>query len=132
MRNSKSAKKTVDKHIIKGSVTGVVVLAASIIIASAAILKTTPHNKYYLPILTLCLILSGVSSGLYASLNQKSKGLINGILASLLSAVAGLVAASIAEGKFNLINLIVPVIVIISGAFGGIAAINIKTKRKRR
>lgn len=130
MQNSKSIK--ISKNIIKGSVIGVIVLAVSIITVGSIILKTTVNSKYYLPIFTLCLVLSGLLSGLTASINQKSKGLINGISASLLPAIAAFTAASITEKSIIAANLIVPAIVIISGAIGGITAINMKIKRKRR
>jgi len=130
MQNSKKLK--ISKHIIKGSLTGVIVLAVSLIIAASIILKTTINSKYYLLIFALCLIISGFLSGLSASLKQKNKGIINGISASLLAAAAALTAVSITEKSVSLVSLIVPVIVMISGAIGGITAINMKIKRKRR
>lgn len=130
MQNSKKLK--ISKHIIKGSLTGVIILVVSLFIAASMILKTTINSKYYLPIFVLCLVLSGLSSGLSASIKQKSKGLINGISASLLPAAASFTAVSITEKSVSLVSLIVPVIVMISGAIGGITAINMKIKRKRR
>lgn len=130
MQNSKKLK--ISKHIIKGSLTGVIILVVSLFIAASMILKTTINSKYYLLIFALCLILSGFLSGLSASLKQKNKGIINGVSASLLAAAAALTAVSITEKSVSLVSLIVPVIVMISGAIGGITAINMKIKRKRR
>lgn len=124
--------KLINKDIIKGSLTGIITLVLSIVIAATTILKTMPHNKYYLPIFTLCLIFSGLTSGFSASFIQRKNGLINGCAASLLSAVISFIAVNLAEDSINPINIIVPVIIILSGAAGGITAANIKVKRKRR
>lgn len=133
MQNSKSTKKIrVNKHIIKGSVTGIIVLATSIIISASIILKTTPDNKYYLPVFIACLIISGLLSGLAGSFNQQNKGIVNGIASSVLPAVIAFAAVSFTAKTISLTYFIVPLIIIISGAIGGITAKNIKTKRKRR
>ncbi len=133
MQKSNSTKKlTIDKNIIKGAITGLAFLLLSVPISAAVILKTMTNEQYYLPVLLVCIVLSGFLSGFTSTVKQKRKGVINGISASILPAVTAFAAVSIASNTINPINILVPLITIVSGALGGITATNIRVKRKRR
>ena len=119
-------------HILKGSLIGVALLLSTITISTLAIYKANLSDKTYIPFLTLSIILSGILSGYISTFKIRKNGLVNGAVAALPLAVILLVSMSVANNAFALLMLIPCAIMVVSGAIGGIAAVNIKRKTKKK
>lgn len=132
-QNLKPKKKNeFSNDIIKGSVTGLILLIISTLFSALIIFKLMTDEKYYLPFMICCLVLSGFSAGFITTIKNKKKVIVNSLAAALLSALTAFIAASLATGSINIANISIPIIVLAASALGGIVTSNIKLKRKRR
>ncbi|MBQ5823737.1 MAG: TIGR04086 family membrane protein [Clostridia bacterium] len=120
------------KEIVKGNVLGSLMLFVFLLISSVSILKLNFSEKSYLPLYLGSLIFSCGISSMITVCKLHRKGLIYGIEVSLLPSVISIVLTCVASGSFSLIYLLIPLISVVSAAVGGVAAVNIKFKKRRR
>ncbi len=117
--------------IIKGGLIGIAVFVALSLGFSAVLLKIGMAKDSYFGFLLAAALICGLFSGFFAARQRKEKGLISGILSSLLPIAAILIAMTVSYGGFSVYELI-PLLMCLSGsALGGIAAVNMKKKNKK-
>ena len=126
----KTKDKTVLSEFIKGGLVGCAVLVIITIAICSIILKTDLSGDTYFPLLMFASLLSGAVSGFVAVRKRRENGLVNGIAVSIIPAVTVLTAMTVAYNGFSIFEMIVAACCIFGGAVGGIAAVNIKKKRK--
>ena len=128
--------KAIDKsaagEIVKGAVTGVVILILFILISVVLILKTKINEQYYLPIYLLNIVFVGFISGYFSAKKKRKNGLINGVIASFIPSLILFISSSVADGDIHIITSLPSIIIIVFGAIGGITSVNLKRKIKRR
>ena len=119
-------------QIIKGSIAGVIFLTVIVLISALILYNNNFSDKFYIPLLSLSSALSGLISGFTSTRKLRKNGLVNGIISATIPALILLTAMIIANGSFNLF-LIIPIsMMLFMGAAGGIIAVNIKRKNKRK
>ena len=116
--------------LVKGGLVGSIVFIILTLIMCAVLLKTDLSRNTYLPLLMIISALSGMISGFSAVRKKREKGLVNGLTASIVPAIVILIAMSVAYKGFSVFELIVAACCLFGGGIGGIAAVNIKMKRK--
>ena len=104
---------------------GLVVLMVGLSVVSAIVMKSTDFNLFTKLIIYGFILFGGFWSGFFANRKLKGRGIVNGIFASLIYAVAFLIICVIAMG-FNIspeILIVLPVS-IVGGIIGGIISAN--------
>ncbi|MBQ2964003.1 MAG: TIGR04086 family membrane protein [Clostridia bacterium] len=117
-------------ELIKGGLLGTALFIILTLIICSLLLKTDLGKDTYFPFLMLVSALSGIFSGFSAARKKRENGLINGLTASIVPAIIILIAMSLAYKSFSVFELIVAACCLFGGIIGGIAAVNIKKKRK--
>ncbi len=117
---------------MKGSLVGTIVLILSVLISAAVLYKGKIEQSMYFPLLLLCLAISGTVSGFSGAKKIRKNGLLTGLISSALPAVISTSATAVASRQLGLYPMISAVIILLFGAVGGIAALNIKTNKKRK
>ena len=117
-------------YIVKGGLLGSIVFIILTLIMCAVLLKTDLSRNTYLPLLMIISALSGMISGFSAVRKRRENGLVNGLTSSIIPAIIMLIAMSVAYKGFSAFELIVAACCLFGGIIGGIAAVNIKKKRK--
>lgn len=120
------------KDLIKGNLVGSAMLIILLLIFAMVIFKFSFSSEYYLVFYVGALIISSFVSGTITVRKIMKNGLIYGALVSLLPSIIAVITTCIVSRSFNLIYLAIPLISAVSSAFGGIAAVNIKSKKRRR
>lgn len=119
-------------QIIKGSLTGSFIFIASVLIFSFILYKTVSTEKLYLPLFIICVLISGFVSGFISTRKARKNGIITGAASTILTVLILSISTVIAEKGFDISVLIPVLLLIFSGMSGGIAAVNLKRKNKRR
>lgn len=104
---------------------GLVVLMVGLSVVSVIVMKSTDFNLFTKLIVYGFILFGGFLSGFFANRKLKGRGIVNGILASLIYAVVFLIICVIAMG-FNIspeILIVLPVS-IVGGIIGGIISAN--------
>lgn len=126
--------KTKDKRalseILKGGLVGCAFFIIFTLVICALLLKVNLSQSAYFPLFMIDSALSGAVSGFVTVRKKRENGLVNGVVVSIIPAVLLLLAMSLAYKGFNIFEMIVAVCCIFGGGVGGIAAVNIKKKRK--
>lgn len=119
-------------HALKGGVIGIVILILCVLISVVLILKANLNEQFYMPILLLCVLFSGLISGYVSSRKTRNNGLLHGSMAAVLPSLVLLVATSVAGKSFDAVSFIPISVMIVFGAMGGIMAVNLRIKKKKR
>lgn len=127
----KDRKKVNAKQILKGAFSGSGVLILLIFFSVFFIYKTGLNEISYIPLFSLCVIISGFISGYISTRKLRKNGIVNGVLSSAIPNLSLFIFAIIINKSFY-IFLIIPILMLtVSGICGGIAAVNIKRKKIR-
>ena len=119
-------------QIIKGSVTGCLIFISSVLIVSFILYKFVATQKIYVPLLLICVLLTGFVSGYISTRKFRKNGIITGGISTVPTILILSISTIIVNKSFD-ISLLIPVLsLILSGMSGGIAAVNIKRKNKRK
>ncbi|MBQ3498682.1 MAG: TIGR04086 family membrane protein [Clostridia bacterium] len=120
------------QQILKGALYGSLLLVIIIFIFTLILYKAVITEKAYLPLMLLCIIISGFVSGYISTRKYRKNGMITGGVSTTISVIMLLIIMIIANKSFDIYMIIPEIIMIISGISGGIAAVNIKRRIKRR
>lgn len=118
------------KEILKGGATGCIAFAIMCLGLCAVLLKAGISRDMYLPLLMITSAVSGLIGGFISVRKKRENGLINGLISSVIPSIMILVSMSVAYKSFSVFELIVLACCLFGGGLGGIAAVNIKKKRK--
>ncbi|MBR3802029.1 MAG: TIGR04086 family membrane protein [Clostridia bacterium] len=127
----KAKENSVFSEIIKGSLTGTAIFIVLTLSVCWLLLKSDLGRDVYLPLLMIVSAISGIASGFTAVRKKRENGLVNGLAASVIPCVIVLIAMSVAYKGFSVFELIVAPCCLFGGIIGGVAAVNIKKKRKK-
>ena len=119
-------------QLLKGALTGSLFLILTILLISFILYKTVISEKFYLPLMMFCIVLSGFISGYVSTRKYRKNGLVTGALSTLFTVIVLSISIIIANKGFNIFILIPIIILVISGMSGGVFAVNIKRKNIRR
>ena len=127
-----SGRKKVVMTILKGSAIGTVLFFLLLLIASRAMLKFDIDSSLLAVFAFASAAIAAFVSGFAAVRPTRKKGIPMGALSALPILILIAVASAIASGSLGQNMLIAATIMIICGAVGGIAAVNVKRKKSRR
>ncbi len=120
------------QQILKGALYGSLLLVIIIFIFTLILYKAVITEKAYLPLMLLCIITSGFVSGYISTRKYRKNGMITGGVSTTISVIMLLIIMIIANKSFDIYMIIPEITMIISGISGGITAVNIKRRIKRR
>lgn len=130
---SSSSIKAIVMPIVTSFLSGMIVFFVCLSISSALVVKQNmPFNKMSMMLMVSC-ILSACLAGFVLSRNLQVKGLIAGVLAALpLMLVEIVIIISMSDGHVSgTVYLLIPTM-LLAGAVGGVAAVNMKTKKRKK
>lgn len=119
-------------QLLKGALTGSLFLILTILLISFILYKTVISEKFYLPLMMFCIVLSGFISGYTSTRKYRKNGLVTGALSTLFTVIVLSISIIIANKGFDIFVIIPVIISVISGMSGGVFAVNIKRKNIRR
>ena len=118
------------KQNIKGGITGSLIFIIETVLSVTIAMKSFVTSKMYLPILIICILISGFVSGFCGTIKVKKNGIYNGLISSLLPSVFVFSAICIASKSINIGNILSIFVILFGGLTGGIVAVNIKRNKK--
>ena len=128
-RNKSSFKNkngSIKKYIIMSLKSTVCLIVLFLISGSICYFGNIDFDKYFI-FLIISLILSAFISGLSFSRRNKSRGVVNGIIASIpIIIIISASALIINKGKVSILLLISVLIIILSGAVAGSIGVNMR------
>jgi putative membrane protein (TIGR04086 family) len=119
-------------YLFKGIISGLISLISAILLSALFIYKSNLSDKFYIPLMLASVVLSGFVSGYLSVMKIRKNGLMNGAVSTVASVIVLFIAMSVANRGFNLLMIIPCLILVVSGTLGGIAAVNIKHKNKKK
>lgn len=118
--------------LFKGVISGLISLISAVLLSALFIYKSNLSDKFYIPLMLASVVLSGFVSGYLSVMKIRKNGLMNGAVSTVASVIVLFIAMSVANRGFNLLMIIPCLILVVSGTLGGIAAVNIKHKNKKK
>lgn len=119
-------------YLFKGVISGLISLISAVLLSALFIYKSNLSDKFYIPLMLASIVLSGFVSGYLSVMKIRKNGLMNGAVSTVASVIVLFIAMSVANRGFNLLMIIPCLILAVSGTLGGIAAVNIKHKNKKK
>ena len=119
-------------YLFKGVIFGLISLITAVLLSTLFIYKSNLSDKFYIPLMLASVVLSGFVSGYLSVMKIRKNGLMNGAVSTVASVVVLFIAMSVANRGFNFLMIIPCLILVVSGTLGGIAAVNIKHKNKKK
>ena len=119
-------------YLFKGVIFGLISLITAVLLSALFIYKSNLSDKFYIPLMLASVVLSGFVSGYLSVIKIRKNGLMNGAVSTVASVVVLFIAMLVANRGFNLLMIIPCLILVVSGTLGGIAAVNIKHKNKKK
>lgn len=119
-------------YLFKGVIFGLISLISAVLLSTLFIYKSNLSDKFYIPLMLASVVLSGFVSGYLSVMKIRKNGLMNGAVSTVASVIVLFIAMSVANRGFNLLMIIPCLILVVSGTLGGIAAVNIKHKNKKK
>ncbi len=119
------------KETLKGSLIGILFAAVMLAVFTFALLKLNITKENYIYILFFTCSVSGMVSGYVSARKKREKGILNGLLAWIVPLLIFIAAMSIAYNGFSFFEFIPASFGILFSMIGGIAAVNIKRKKKK-
>ncbi len=119
-------------YLFKGVIFGLISLISAVLLSVLFIYKSNLSDKFYIPLMLASVVLSGFVSGYLSVMKIRKNGFMNGAVSTVASVVVLFIAMLVANRGFNLLMIIPCLILVVSGTLGGIAAVNIKHKNKKK
>lgn len=119
-------------YLFKGVIFGLISLISAVLLSALFIYKSNLSDKFYIPLMLASVVLSGFLSGYLSVMKIRKNGLMNGAVSTVASVIVLFIAMSVANRGFNFFMIIPCFILVVSGTLGGIAAVNIKHKNKKK
>ena len=117
--------------LIKGGLSGITVLILLFIIQTYILLNFNFDKSIYSIVLISTAVISGITAGFISTRKKREKGILNGIISSAFPSIVLFIAMITAYKNINVLEFVPLLCCIFGGITGGIAAINIKTKKKK-
>lgn len=118
-------------RLIKAGISGITALILLLLIFAYIFLNFNIDKSIYSIALISAAVISGATAGFISTRKKREKGLLNGIISSAFPAIILFIAMTVAYKGFNVFELVPLLCCIFGGITGGIAAANIKTKKKK-
>ena len=119
------------KEIIKAGFMGIISAAAVLAAFAAVLLKLNMSQNNYIVALVLAAVVSGIVSGFASARKKRENGIANGFMSACMPCAVLVAAMSAAYKGFSAFELVPAAMCIFSGVCGGVAAVNMKRKKKR-
>ena len=119
-------------YLFKGVIFGLISLISAVLLSALFIYKSNLSDKFYIPLMLASVVLSGFVSGYLSVMKIRKNGLMNGAVSTVASVIVLFIAMSVANRGFNFLMIFPCLILVVSGTLGGIAAVNIKHKNKKK
>lgn len=119
-------------YLFKGVIFGLISLISAVLLSALFIYKSNLSDKFYIPLMLASVVLSGFVSGYLSVMKIRKNGFMNGAVSTVASVVVLFIAMLVANRGFNFLMIIPCLILVVSGTLGGIAAVNIKHKNKKK
>lgn len=120
------------KSIIKSGLLGSAFIIIMLIISAFILMKLEIGQEFYFVILVLISILSGAVAGFNSARKKRENGLINGLISTFLPSCMLLTGMTAAYKGLSVLELLPIAACMLGGIIGGIAAVNIKSKKKKQ
>lgn len=127
----KAAENTYFSRILKGGLSGIAALILLLFAFAYIFLNFNTDKSFYSVSLLSAAVISGVIAGFVSARKKREKGLQSGIISSAFPAVILIIAMTAAYKSFNVFELVPLFCCIFGGVAGGIAAVNIKSRKKK-